>query len=520
MQDNAGKRAEGNTVICERKRTGGKLESSCDFYLPDYMGDVKRIMASEAVAMSAGFNETDGGASFAVVVGYSVIYLDGDNKLTEAQFTSDLDFTVLCDENIVDATLELDTTGLQVRAAGARKLSARASVCAEVGLLVKCDMPKERLEGENEVILKEISVHSPRYLQSKELDLAEEIAFIEDISAEELEVIFERAQVTRCGVVNDDNGDFIEGELLGECLVMKNGESYERLSGIIRLNAPLPEEWEGKTPDFLKLEVSSASVSINNATKDEDMKVGASVVMSVVVDAVGRIDSNEKRTLIKDAFIPGALCECIEERVSYDELLFKRCVSEKISLDITADELSLDAIGELLYCSSRVRLCGIESEDGMLYAEGELLVNGIVSTDGRATQIKRAHPIKLPLKIEARDGVRINFNYTQRGCEYHPAQDSIGVVVAIEIYLCALMGHSESAVGEITRKPLDKTDDFGVCIYYPREGETLFSVAKKYGVSCESVAERNGIAMTVSNMQCDEVYLDISKPIILGKYLK
>ena len=110
MQDNAGKCTEENTVICERKCTGGRLDSSCDFYLPDYMGDVKRIMVSEAVAMNAGYSENEGGVSFAVVVGYSVIYLDGENRLTEAQFTSDLEFSVPCDEKIVDATLELDVS--------------------------------------------------------------------------------------------------------------------------------------------------------------------------------------------------------------------------------------------------------------------------------------------------------------------------------------------------------------------------------------------------------------------------
>ncbi|MBQ8290153.1 MAG: LysM peptidoglycan-binding domain-containing protein [Clostridia bacterium] len=520
MQDNAGKCTEENTVICERKCTGGRLDSACDFYLPDYMGDVKRIMVSEAVAMNAGYSENEGGVSFAVVVGYSVIYLDGENRLTEAQFTSDLEFSVPCDEKIVDATLELDVPSLQIRAAGARKLSAKATVSAEVGLLVKRCMPPETLPAGSETVLSEISLYSPRYLPSCEYDLAEQIAFIEDVSAEELEVIFERAEVLHAEVSGDDTGTGVEAELLGRCLIRKNGESYAPHSGVLKLSAPLPEQWEGQVPDCLKVDITSVSCSVNNATSDEDMKVGTSVVIGLVAELSGRVDGCVKRRVVRDAFIPGQASECTVKSLEYDELCFKRDVRERVSFDIMAGDIGLERLDDLLLCTSKFKMGETVNEDGELYCEGEVMTSGIALSDGRAVQFKRAYPVRVPLKLSCDNDVRLLRTVELQACEHHPAQDRIGVVCTLKMYIRGIKRKSERAVADIHSEPCEMCDDFGVCIYYPRVGDTLFSVAKKYRVGCEGIAERNGIAVPTLSINNNELKLDIAKPIIIEKTLK
>ena len=75
-------------------------------------------------------------------------------------------------------------------------------------------------------------------------------------------------------------------------------------------------------------------------------------------------------------------------------------------------------------------------------------------------------------------------------------------------------------MADIHSEPCDECDDFGVCIYYPMVGDTLFSVAKKYRVGCEGIAERNGIAVPTLSINNNELKLDIAKPIIIEKTLK
>ncbi len=505
------------TLITEKRSSKGRADTACDFYLPDYMGDVKRIMTAKAHPMSAGYNETESGISFSVVVGFSVLYLDAENKLTEAEFTSEVDIDLTKDGQVKDACVRLDVPSLAVRAAGPRKLSAKATVSAEVGMLVEKDMPPEDFIGGNETQREEVRVYSPRYLQPKELELAEEIAFVEDVSAEEIEVICQSANAFVPEVTRTGEGLALCTEIVGECVIMMRGESYARKTGRVKLDTALPAEWGEEIPDEVKIEVSSVTATVNNTTRDEDMKTGASVVINLVVEISGRYDSNESRMIVTDAFTPGAESELTRGTLELDELVMKKTVRENISFELTCEEAGIDGLGEPLRSIWQYKPCGMVYEGNTLLIEGELIVNNIGIVDGRVSPFKCTHPVKITEKIDIPSGTALVASARICASQCHFDSERVYFDTVLEIYLRGVLRRSWEAVYGITAGDKKEEPECSVCIYYPSEGDTLFSVAKKYGAPQEKIAQKNGIASLTNASKSDKVYLDKAKPIIIDK---
>ena len=108
-------------------------ESFADYSLPDYLGDVRKILFTEATLRPAGRFAGGDEVELSGVVIYNVIYLDGENKLSSVEFTSDYDYSVKCDgEKYKDSLASTRVSNFAIRAVGPRKLSARASLIGSV----------------------------------------------------------------------------------------------------------------------------------------------------------------------------------------------------------------------------------------------------------------------------------------------------------------------------------------------------------------------------------------------------
>ena len=157
----------------ERRIIAKRTDTGCDFYLPDYMGDIKRIIHYCASVLPAGQYESDGSVSFSGVVAYSVIYLDGENRLQEAAFTSDFELNCQVGEGFIKASSKNDISALAVRAAGARKISAKASVSTEAYVIEEVAIPPLDYGVSLEKRTRNIKIHTPEYAEPCEVEYAE-----------------------------------------------------------------------------------------------------------------------------------------------------------------------------------------------------------------------------------------------------------------------------------------------------------------------------------------------------------
>ena len=104
-------------------------ESVADYSLPDYLGDVRKILFTDAALRPSGRFAGGDEVEFSGVVVYNVVYLDADNNLSSVEFTSDYDYSVKCSaENYKDSISNTRVSNYAVRLMGPRKMSARASL--------------------------------------------------------------------------------------------------------------------------------------------------------------------------------------------------------------------------------------------------------------------------------------------------------------------------------------------------------------------------------------------------------
>ena len=74
-----------------RRQAPVYAESGCEYLMPDYLPDVRKILMTDAQIRPAG-KFTDGdGTEFPGIVTYNVIYLDHEGEIASASFTSEYD---------------------------------------------------------------------------------------------------------------------------------------------------------------------------------------------------------------------------------------------------------------------------------------------------------------------------------------------------------------------------------------------------------------------------------------------
>ena len=80
-----------------RKNTRGAevySDTHTEYILPDYLGEIKKILTSSAEIRPAAKYSSDDGTESSGIVVYDVLYTDSEGKLSSASFTSDYDLTL------------------------------------------------------------------------------------------------------------------------------------------------------------------------------------------------------------------------------------------------------------------------------------------------------------------------------------------------------------------------------------------------------------------------------------------
>ena len=103
-----------------------RCESLGDYSLPDYNGDVKKVLAVKAKVFPTGKFVGDDLLEFSGSIGYDVVYLDSENTVTHAEFTTDYDGAVrINSETYVDSDIATSVSSCNLRLVGPRKLSVK-----------------------------------------------------------------------------------------------------------------------------------------------------------------------------------------------------------------------------------------------------------------------------------------------------------------------------------------------------------------------------------------------------------
>ena len=492
--------------VAARTQGGVLYESTGEYVLPDYNGDIKKILYTDArVIPSASFQSGDS-IEYSGIVAYGVIYLDSEDMVSHAEFTTDFEGTVRCGaENLLEFDIDTVMQGFTARPVGPRKLSARATLISTLYMMENATLSSGNYpEGyEPEARMGKIKVRSALVDKTGEREYAEELARLDGAMQDEVEILFTNCKVRGNGIVLSEGGAEYKGELDVIALV-RQGDS---VPFTVEKKIPFSEMFLSgdEKHQSLKdvrmcpnLNVTSVKCTVN---ADDD---GVSITASVITEGKMRVLGNEELNVMLDGYLTECESENSYDCIDYTEQMPYEEINVKAGDTFSRASLGLDNTRNILLPSAEVKISDVRLDSGIEII-GEVRFCGIACEinelgDTVYSQLKIAVPFKEYVNNSSKYPAKTHLEYTANLANLYIEldNDSIRPMAEIIINLTPLCDKHECYVSDInvTGEEIER-DDSIVTVYYPRENETLFDISKKYRVKALRVASVNALTESV-----------------------
>lgn len=475
-----------------------ECETSTEYTLPDYMGDVKKILTVSCNAIPSGKFVSDGEAEFSGIVTYDVLYSDSEGKLTKFTANSDYDVRVPIDSSYVDSANDVRIANLSVRLTGPRKLVAKAILSNSVKVSCSEDVSVggNAFEGESaEVVDKSIKVENTRFGNAPEREYAEEAQRINGLSPDDIEIISTSGAVRIYESTAIEDGVLVKGEIVITAII----RAGEEPPFAIRRYIPFEENVniEGVTPDMSAIADGYLTSVTAGVAEDAD---GSTVTVNAIAEYSALVSENVDMAVTADAYVKNRDTECVYEDYSYTELVCMANCEEEFETEILRSDVGVENAREILTLSAEVRSIDKKTTKNGFEISGELQFSGV------ACEISEDNvPVYLPVKFSAPFSKNVNC-----GCQI-PDNSSVeckAAAVFADGFLDAEKLFAKSVVKIAYRilksgnvKRVVECNTVGdseysnklssVTVYYPEEGETLFEIAKKFHTTSVKIAADN-----------------------------
>ena len=480
-------------------------ESSADYSLPDYLGDVRKILFTEAALRPSGRFAGGETIEFSGVVVYNVIYLDSENNLSSAEFTSDYDYSVKCSgENYKDSISDTRVSGYAIRLAGPRKISARASLVGSVKLseasTVSVSGNTFDAESSPETSSKSVDVRSSAVSSVVEREYAEQVADLEGAIADEVSVIYTFAEAIAESVALEGDSACVKGKLRMNTIIKNEDQPPYSAEKVVAFEENI--DANDLSSDMLlspRLTVSSLKANVNPTDNGCEVVVNGIVEMCVVGDCNQQVD------LILDAYLKSEPTENTYEDFNYLSLADSTSVKGTHNAELDRSELESDALREIILMTATPKVERVECVDGVVSIYGEVRYSGIASEQSEDkvshVSLKFSSPFVTNVNINCQSND--NLVVDARVCA-HSASASLD---ANKIYASCVLESSAIVCEEKKEKILSssqikegenyESEGARITVYYPTDEDTLFSVAKRFRTSVLKVARDNDISESV-----------------------
>ena len=515
--------AYNGTYKKEERISGIRGESECDFVLPDYMGDVKKLLKFSAEATPCSKFSGSDEVSFLGTVTYRVMYLDKDGILTEASFASEYEHAEKHGEEFVDADMVTKVQNLTVRLQGPRKICAKAALSHDVFMT---EVQRDNCVGvtpDSERKERCVNIHRAKYFAESEREYAEELGSIEDVSADEVETVKSEARAVVESCKMSDEGIALSGYIAASALLRVDGELISMAKKIpfeemLASEELLPEN----AVCFNDAYVTGCTINVNNerAADDASAAVIASVVVSTTVEFRARADYNCEHTLISDAFVKGFDSDNTYGVFSYNEMLGGTCDKKGFTAELSKKEAGAVGMHSITETDVSVKNVKCEAMEDGVSISCEVIFN-VVAKCGGGTEF---FSFKCPFEYNRTVKINTAGNDTRIRC-YVSAEnpsvthDSETVYFSCDIRQSILTEKhaEENVLLRMNAKESNESNDRRVIVYYPEDGDTLWTVAKKYGVGLSDIIESNLLGDIYTNSEGVDYPLDQTAKILIIK---
>ncbi len=494
-----------------RKIINKDIETGTEYVLPDYMGDVKKVLFTSAKVIPSASFLNGAEAEFSGVVEYELCYSDSEGVFTKASTTSDYDFRVAVnEESCTGAHSDVKVQSYSVRLTGPRKFTAKAVLATESSVSEKSDYtPKGsvfdgscKYESVSRVLKEEALLHGV----SAEREYAEELLSLEETEKDAVEILSASGSVRVTEAEAVDNGVRVKGEMIITAIISTENQPPFAIKKIIPFEETVGIEGVNQSMQSLA-DGYLTSVTASAVEAGEATSVTASVILELNASAL----CNTEAEILTDAYLESRDTVCEYENRAYTEFLSATQTNEIIALEASRNELGAENISYPLAAKSELRSVSKKPARGGLEISGEALVSFVsceVDENGNA--------VYTPLKFTAPFAMFVNLNCqipenASVDCKVVPTDTDITVdaeniysKTSVSVYLRAYTEKSEKCLKscEITGDNEYTHTSSKITVYYPEENESLFSVAKDFHTTSARIASDNNL--TVETMKSDD----------------
>ena len=476
-------------------------ESQIDYTLPDYLGDVRGIVFSDATLRPSGRFAGGNEVEFSGIVVYRVIYLDSDGEVCSVEFTSDYDYSVKCSgESYNDSISDIRVASFSVRVTGPRRISAKANLIAGVRISEtdSISVVGTALDGEGkpEVSISTKKIRLSRPSSVVEREFAESVARLDGSIADEVSVIYTGSEAHVESVEKSEDGVTLSGNMKMYSIIKNGSSPAYRAEKVVSFEENVPFDAMSEETYILPgCSVSSLRADVN---ADDD---GCEVVMSAILEFSVVGEENQSIELTADAFFTDFPTDNGYQNFEYSTLLDVKEEKHTLSTELLREENELSDIREVLFLTATPRIEESMVEPDVIKLSGEVKYSGIATKqiDDKITYtgIKFSSPFEKNVNITCQNCDKISFE-----TEIH-ATNASAVLDANKLYASCVLDirvvvceeRCDSILSSMTKVSGEeyKTDVAKVSVYYPVKGESLFSVAKKFHASPTKIARDNGV---------------------------
>ena len=485
-----------------------EVESSCEYILPDYMGDIKKILYSRARCMPGGKYVSGADAEHSGVVEYEVLYADADNRLTAVTSSSDYSVAVSCaDGDLRDSFQRGRVLGASVRTTGPRKLSFKSIVEVGAVLMPENDSVENLCEGvdgaEIQKSTAQIRSEVQEHIATVEREIAEEVGRVSGVARDDIEIVLTDSEVRISDIRAGEKGITVKGELIVEMI-----RRVEDAPPYSTKKAYPFEHTVDKTElaDDIRLTASGLPSSVTVGVMEEGEESVITVNAIVEISIYGFY--NREQTVVTDAYSTDFKTEGHYSDLEYTTLT--DLINTEFYLDerVANSSLGLSSVRDIIITRADAVCSECVPERHSVKISGEIVVSGVACeiNDTNAlfyTPFKHAFPfvynVNSNCQISADNRIECDIN----------AHLADAFVDAEELYFKVTVSASLRASSKGKIKYLSeccmledeviRPSRSRITVYYPTASQTLFDIAKMHHTTCEKLCIDNSISIEAAS---------------------
>ncbi len=491
---------------CEWK-TDAYTETGADYTLPDYNGDVRKILYTEAKIRPSGSFENGENIDFSGIIVYNLIYSDSENRINSVSFTSDYDHSIKCGEGCEAVSFEPCLANFSLRLLGPRKISAKAALSSKILLSRKTEQKIEGTAFEAgsapEVNNLSVSLMSAAASECSEREYAEELLRLDGEGADSVEVIHSGGECLIESVSADSEGAILRGTARIVALVKTSQGNIQRVEKTVKIDENIPFEGACEAMKLAgRAQVSSVRCSVNG---DEG---GCSVVGSLIAELTLEAFGNSNSSLVADAYSCEGECENEYTDFKYLELLNLVTERGELSMQTSREAVEIEGALEVICLGADVKISSCESEGELCRISGDINYSGIaIGADDKGNTCYHPFKVSLPFENNVNKGLQNDEKillYPFVSCYNASAEADessiyLKTMVQTKLFVCRENTRKILAGSELCASASLDNRDSKIVVYYPEAGESLFEIAKRFRTTVEKLTADNAISHTASS---------------------